>query len=77
MSLYLFESNLSIFAVSGDIAGASIPVFGTEVWTLRGQVAKAQLAPDIVATEKERGYCLLDADELKADAERLNELAAA
>jgi hypothetical protein len=65
MSLYLFESTLSIFAVSADEAGAEIPVYETETWTLIGQVAKAQLAPDVVATEKERGFCLLDADELR------------
>jgi hypothetical protein len=56
MSLYLFESTLSIFAVSADEAGAEIPVYETETWTLIGQVAKAQLAPDVVATEKERGF---------------------
>ena len=65
MSLYLFVSNLAILAVSADDTGSRIPTHGSEIWSLRGPIAEADLAPDIVATEKERGFCLLDTDDLK------------
>ena len=65
MSLYLFESDARIFAVTAEQDGAAIPRYeGDDSWFLVGTVDEASLAPDVIATEEARGFCLLDENDL-------------
>jgi hypothetical protein len=78
MGLYLFQSDAHIFAVTADQGGAAIPRHeGDESWLLVGTVDEGSLAPDVVATEEARGFCLLDQDDLLGGIVALDQAAAA
>ena len=64
--LYLFQvATGEIFAVSTDKTGCNIPKLDS-AWLLRDEVMPDKLPADAVLTAYKKGFCMLDADDIRA-----------